>query len=263
MGKPQHIIHMIIGGTDDPQGPVIKRTKLFAATEGQTRSCMPEDILAFSEEDLETLSHPHNDALVISFLLNNVQVKHVLVDPGSSANVIRSKVVEQLGLLNQIIPTSRVLNGFNMVGEATKREITLPVNMSDIVRNTKFHVIEGDMRYNSLLERSWIHNMRAVPSTLHQMMKFPTKDGIKTVYGEHHVAKKMFAVHEEVPTSIPSASKERVDKETLEDDEEDFFTPRSFIAPEESDATKLIIEELEQAVLIKHLPDRKVYLEWD
>nr|XP_009789531.1 PREDICTED: uncharacterized protein LOC104237141 [Nicotiana sylvestris] len=104
--------------------------------------------------------------------------------PGSSANVIRSKVVEQLGLLDQIIPTSRVLNGFNMAGEATKGEITLSVNVSEVVQDAKFHVTDGDMRYNTLLGRPWIHDMREVLSNLYQMMRFPTKDGTKIVYGE-------------------------------------------------------------------------------
>ncbi|XP_019267543.1 PREDICTED: uncharacterized protein LOC109244842 [Nicotiana attenuata] len=191
--------------------------------EGQIRGRMPEDVLAFSEEDFETLSHPHNDALVISFLLNNIQIKCVLVDPGSSANVIRLKVVEQLELLSQIIPTSRDLCGFNMAGETTKGEITLPVNVSGTVRNTKFHVIEVDMRYNALLGRPRIHNMRAIPSTLHQKIKFSTEDSIKMVQGEQHAAKEMFAVHEELPISIPSTSEEPEDKQTPENDEKDFL----------------------------------------
>lgn len=41
--------------------------------------------------------------------------------------------------------------------------------------------------------------------------------------------------------------------------EEDFLASRTFVAPEESNATKSIVEDLEQAVLIEHLPDRKVY----
>nr|XP_009784689.1 PREDICTED: uncharacterized protein LOC104233083 [Nicotiana sylvestris] len=94
---------------------------------------MAEDTLAFSKEDLETLAEPYN-ALVISFLLNNIQVKRVLVDPGSSDNIIGSGVVEQLGLLDQIIPASRVLHIFTMTGEVTKGEITLPVNTSECQR---------------------------------------------------------------------------------------------------------------------------------
>ncbi|XP_070009645.1 uncharacterized protein [Nicotiana sylvestris] len=116
------------------------------------------------------------------------------VDPGRSANIIRSSVVEQLGLQDQIVPASRVLNG--MASETTKGEIILLVNMARTIQDTKFHVIKGDMRYNALLGRPWIHNMRAVPSTLHHMMKFPTMDGVKTVYGEQHTTKEMFAVDE-------------------------------------------------------------------
>ncbi|XP_070019499.1 uncharacterized protein [Nicotiana sylvestris] len=205
------IIHMIIDGVDLPQGPIFKRTKVSITREKRTRDYMPEDILTFSEEDIEALSQPHNDALVISILLNKVQVKRVLVDLGSSANIIRSRVVEQLGLLDHI-PASRVLNGFNMASETTKGEIILPVNVARTIQDTKFHVIECDMRYNALLVRPWIHSMRAVPSTLHQMMKFPTKDGIKTIYEEHHAAKEMFAVHDSTPISTPSTSEKSKDE---------------------------------------------------
>nr|XP_009774682.1 PREDICTED: uncharacterized protein LOC104224693 [Nicotiana sylvestris]XP_016454156.1 PREDICTED: uncharacterized protein LOC107778418 [Nicotiana tabacum] len=153
MGKPQHTIHMIIRGTNVSQGPVIKRIKVSAATQGQTWGRASEDILAFSKEDFETLSHPYNDALVISFLLNNIQIKHVLMDPGSSANVIRSTVVEQLGLVDQIIPTSRILNSFNMAGKVIEGEITLLVNISNAIQDTRFHIIKCDTRYNALLGR--------------------------------------------------------------------------------------------------------------
>ncbi|XP_070029265.1 uncharacterized protein [Nicotiana sylvestris] len=189
--EPQHVIHMIVVGVDIPQGPIFKRTKVSVTREKRTRDYVPEGSLSFNDEEVEDISQPHNDALVISILLNKVQVKNFLVDPGSSVNIIRSRVMEQLGLQDQFVPTVLVLNGFNMANETTKGEITLPVNVSGTIQDTKFHVIEGGMRYNALHGRPWIHNMRAVPSTLHQMMKFLTSDGVKTVYGEQHAAKKM------------------------------------------------------------------------
>ncbi|XP_070030092.1 uncharacterized protein [Nicotiana sylvestris] len=210
--ETQHVIHMIIGEVDVPQGPIFKRTKISITRENRTRYYLPEDALTFSEEDIEALSQPDNDALVISILLNKVQVKRVLVDLGSLANIIRSRVVKQLGLLDRIIPVSRVLNGFNMASKRTKGEIILPVNVAGTIQDTKFHVIEGDMRYNASLGRLWIHSMRAVPSTLHQMMKFPTKEGVKTVHGEQHVAKEMFAIKEVVPTPKPLTSKTSTSK---------------------------------------------------
>ncbi|XP_070020707.1 uncharacterized protein [Nicotiana sylvestris] len=147
-----------------------------------------------------------------------------------------------------------------MASETTKGEIILLVNVVRTIQDTKFHVVEDDMRYNTLLGRPWIHCMRAVPSTLHQVMKFPIKDGVKIVFGEQHVAKEMFAVHDLTPVSTPSTLEKLKDEQVVEDEEEDFLTPRAFIAPKELDVIKFTVEELEQAILIEHLPERKVYL---
>ncbi|XP_060182361.1 uncharacterized protein LOC132612029 [Lycium barbarum] len=127
-------------------------------------------------------------------------VKRIFIDPGSSANIIRWKVVEQLGLLDQIVPATRVRNEFNIACETTKGEITLLVNTTGIVQHTKFYVIDGEMRYNTLLGRPWLHIMRALPSTLHQMLKFPTSEGVNIIHGEKPAAKEMFAVEEAVQT---------------------------------------------------------------
>ncbi|XP_070035553.1 uncharacterized protein LOC142175791 [Nicotiana tabacum] len=135
------------------------------------------------------------------------QVKRVLIDLGSSTNIVRSRVVEQHDLQDQIVPAARVLNGFNMASKTTKGEIILPVNIAGTIQETKFHVIEGDVKYNALFGRPWIHNMRAVPSTLHQMLKFPTPDGIKTVYGKQYSTKEMFMVDVMIPISSLSSTK--------------------------------------------------------
>ncbi|XP_059290109.1 uncharacterized protein LOC132043653 [Lycium ferocissimum] len=158
---------------------------------------------------MEGIVQPHNDALVISVLVNKFRIKRVLIDPGCSANIIRWRVIEQLGLLSQIIPTVRVLNGFNMACEMMKGEITLPINTAGTTQQTKFYVIEGDMGYNALLGKPWIHSMRAVPSTLHQALKFPTLDGIKTIHGEQQTAKEMFAVEEAVAMAKVPGLKDR------------------------------------------------------
>ncbi|XP_070049721.1 uncharacterized protein [Nicotiana tomentosiformis] len=203
---------MIVGGIDISQGPVFKRTNVSITREKQTRDYVAEGTLSFNDEKAKGITQPHNYALVIFILVNKIQVKRVLIDPGSSANIIRSRVVEHLGLQDQIVSVARVLNGFNMASEMTKGEIILPVNIVGTIQETKFHVIEGDMRYNALFRRPWIHNMRAVPSTLRQMLKFPTPDGIKTVYVEHHTAKEMIVVDEVILIWALSSTKESESK---------------------------------------------------
>ncbi|XP_019248668.1 PREDICTED: uncharacterized protein LOC109227932 [Nicotiana attenuata] len=205
--EPQHVINMIIGGVDFPQGPMIKLTKVSITREKKTRDYVSESAISFSNEDTEGIIQPHNDALVIFVLINKYRVKLVLIDPGSSANIVRSKVIEQQGLQDQIVPAFRVLNRFNMACETTKVEITLPVNTANTTLETKFYVIEGDMRCNTLFGRPWVHNMRAVPSTLHQALKFPTPWGVKTVYREQPAAREMFAVDDVILVLAVSTSR--------------------------------------------------------
>ncbi|XP_019227594.1 PREDICTED: uncharacterized protein LOC109208888 [Nicotiana attenuata] len=126
----------------------------------------------------------------------------------SSTNIIQLRVVEQLDLSDQIVPATQVLNGFNVACDTTKGEITLPVNAAGTIQEAKFYVIEGDMGYNALFGRPWIHNMRVVPLALHQVLKFPTPGGIKTIYGEQPAAKDMFAVEEVIPILTLATSKE-------------------------------------------------------
>ncbi|XP_070049640.1 uncharacterized protein [Nicotiana tomentosiformis] len=172
--EPHHVINMIIGGVDVPQGPMLKRTKVSIMREKRTRDFVLEVTLSFNDEDVEGIVQPHNDALVIYVLINKSRVKRVLIDLGSSSNIIRSRVMEQLGPQDQIVLAVRVLNEFHMACETIKGEITLPANIAGTIQETKLYVIEGDMRYNALLGKPWIHNMRAVPSTLHQVLKFLT-----------------------------------------------------------------------------------------
>ncbi|XP_060211603.1 uncharacterized protein LOC132639133 [Lycium barbarum] len=177
----------------------MKKTKVSITREKRTRDYVPEGFISFSDEDMEGIIQLHNDALVNSILINKSQVKRILIDPGSSANIICWKVVEQLGLLDQIVPAAWVLNGFKMACETTKGDITLPVNTAGIVQHTKFYVMNGEMRYNALFGRPWVHNMREVPSTLHQILKFLTSEGIKIIHGEQPIAKEIFAVEEATP----------------------------------------------------------------
>nr|XP_009613046.1 uncharacterized protein LOC104106251 [Nicotiana tomentosiformis] len=181
--EPQHMINMIIGGVEVPRGPMMKCIEVSIIREKYTRDYILEGAISFNDEDAEGIAQPHNDAPVIFILINKSRVKRVFIDSGSSANIIKSRVVVQLGLQDEIVPV-RVLKGFNMACETTKGEITLPVNTARTIQEMKFYVIEWYIRYNALFRRSWLHNMRAVPSTLHHTLKFPIPKEVKTVYGE-------------------------------------------------------------------------------
>ncbi|KAJ9552809.1 hypothetical protein OSB04_016854 [Centaurea solstitialis] len=49
-------------------------------------------------------------------------------------------------------------------------------------------------RYNAILERPWIHDMRAVPSTYHQKIKFPSPWGVQEIVSEKKIARECYKI---------------------------------------------------------------------
>jgi len=50
--------------------------------------------------------------------------------------------------------------------------IVFPLKVGPRTLHTLFHVIEGTLQYNILLRRPWIDEMKCVPYTLNQCIKF-------------------------------------------------------------------------------------------
>ena len=78
--------------------------------------------------------------------------------------------MEESALTRRITP----LIGFKGEVKQTVREVTLPVYAEGINMSTKFLVVDCDSSYNMILGQPWIHGMGAVPSILHEMVKFLT-----------------------------------------------------------------------------------------
>jgi hypothetical protein len=52
--------------------------------------------ITFSQEDLHLKDYPHNDAMVISCVINGFLVHNVLVDTGSATDIIFAKAFRQM-----------------------------------------------------------------------------------------------------------------------------------------------------------------------
>ena len=80
---------------------------------------------------------------------------------------------------------------FGFLGESTVSlgKITLLVLTGPVNLQTEFIVIQVPSPYNAIMGRGWLHKMRVVPSTLHQKLRFPTKDGFMEVNGDQVAVK--------------------------------------------------------------------------
>ena len=82
---------------------------------------------------------------------------------------------------------SMILVGFSGEQKFTLGDITLQVYTGGVKLYITFIVLDSPSAYNVILGRPWIHTMRAVPSTVHQVVRFPTKRGVKEIKGEQGV----------------------------------------------------------------------------
>uniref|UniRef100_A0A2N9I887 Uncharacterized protein n=1 Tax=Fagus sylvatica TaxID=28930 RepID=A0A2N9I887_FAGSY len=142
-------------------------------------------VVSFSDEDLADVQMPHNDPLVITLRFGDYDVQRVLVDQGSFAEIMYKGLYEKLGLKEADLAnfTTPV---FGFTGESTvpMGKTTLPVLAGPISLQTEFIVVRGTSPYNAIVGRDWLHRMKAVPSTLHQKLRFPTEEGVMEVNGD-------------------------------------------------------------------------------
>lgn len=50
------------------------------------------------------------------------------------------------------------------------------------------------MAYNVIMGRPWIHDMKAIPSTLHQVIKFPSKWGTQQIRGDQQTSRNINSI---------------------------------------------------------------------
>ncbi|MQL77781.1 hypothetical protein Taro_010196, partial [Colocasia esculenta] len=148
----------------------------------------PEEAITFSDEDLVGVTTPHTDALVISATINHCNVRRILVDNGSAPDFLAYDCFVLMGLrTNQLTPVNSPLFGFSRVSVQPMGRVRLPITLGTaprvVTKIVDFLVINNMPGYNAILGRGLIGRIKAVPSSLHQKMKFPTPSGVGEVPG--------------------------------------------------------------------------------
>ncbi|XP_075086169.1 uncharacterized protein LOC142168896 [Nicotiana tabacum] len=194
--SPTRTIQMIIGDGDDVSINSIK----FATTHKLKRSITNErydeleESIIFDKPDTHDLVFPHYDALIITLRILDTDVRHIMVDDGSGACIVHPRVLAQMKLEDNIVPCCIILTGFNNAVERTSWEITLPVLAGGVTLETIFHIMDQDTAYNAIIVRPWIHAMRVIPSSLYQVIKFPTPWGVFSIRGEQRTSRECYRI---------------------------------------------------------------------
>ncbi|XP_028100745.1 uncharacterized protein LOC114300094 [Camellia sinensis] len=165
-----------------------------ASKKVRTAPKSPLCTVLFTRKDLEGIEHPNTDALIIIVGIGKrFDVKRVLVDQGSAADILYYDLFRKLGLSEQhLTPAAAPLIGFNSQPEWSLGRIALPVVAGTKTLQIEFLVINTLSPYNAILGHSWIHQMEAVPSTYHQLIRFPTEHGVEQILGDQVASKHCF-----------------------------------------------------------------------
>ncbi|XP_058211619.1 uncharacterized protein LOC131323795 [Rhododendron vialii] len=159
----------------------------------RTEEYLEVNTVSRPKEDIKGTQVPHDDALVITIAVANYLIRRVLIDSGSSADILYLHAYDQLKVgRERLRPLISPLVGFAGTPVYPAGQIALPVTMGDegsqITRMIDFIVVNCPSAYNAILGRTTLNKIGAIISTYHLMMKFLTPEGIGCIKGDQKAA---------------------------------------------------------------------------
>ena len=122
--------------------------------------------------------------MVITIKIGGYDVKRVLVDQGSKAEIMYLDLYEGLNLKPEDLERyDSPLIGFDGRMVVPRGMIRLPVQARDEEVQVNFIVVGVYSPYTAILTKPWLHAIGVVSSTLHLKVKFPTHKRVGELVG--------------------------------------------------------------------------------
>ena len=106
-----------------------------------------------------------------------------MVDNGSFADILYYPAFQQMRIDRKcLVPTNAPLVKFGGTKVYPLGAVTLPMTIGDypqqITKDVTFLVVNCSSAYNAIIGRLTFNSWKAITSTYHLMIKFPTKYGV-------------------------------------------------------------------------------------
>ena len=203
--QPLGEIHVISGGfagggeSSSARKAHLRSIRSAEMGEIQAVSKLPrlDNTITFSDSDLEGCQHPHDDPLVVRAIVANTTVHRVLIDSGSSTDIIFASAFDKMGIgREKLEPVNTHLRGFSGENVLPLGSIQLVLTLGEppcqATTTTRFLIVDAPSAYNMLLGRPSLNAIKAIPSAYHMIIKFPTIHGVGMVRGDQRVARECY-----------------------------------------------------------------------
>ncbi|GAV78076.1 hypothetical protein CFOL_v3_21544, partial [Cephalotus follicularis] len=125
-----------------------------------------EEVITFSEADYEGVRLPHDDPVVVTLLVELFTMKRILIDSGSSTDILYKHAFDQLRIpADQLKPVKTPLVGFTGETIHPMGSINLSVVAGTAPRQTQvemtFLVVDTPSPYNAIVGRPGLNLLEA------------------------------------------------------------------------------------------------------
>ncbi|XP_020224171.1 uncharacterized protein LOC109806206 [Cajanus cajan] len=158
----------------------------------------PQPEISFSDSDYEGVAPHEDDPVVVSAIVMGYNVKRVLIDQGSSADILFWETFEGMKIPNdRLIPYAGTLVGFAGDQVIARGYADLETTFGQAARlktvAVRYLVVNAQSSYSILIGRPTLNKLGAVVSTPHLKVKYLLPSGsMGTLRVDQEVARKCY-----------------------------------------------------------------------
>ena len=188
--------------------------------------------IVFSDDDLLLERSDHVRPMFINVACSSHRVSSVLLDDDSALNVCPLATAIALGFSQYDFgPSTQVVRAYDGTQRTVMGTLTAHVMIGPVRYSMLFQVLRIQSSFNLLLGRPWIHKVGAIPSSLHQKVKFIHAGRIITIQFDRDIVTSSELVlqisHSEDDLHLTGFTFDEVQAVNLEYDNRD-MVPMSF-----------------------------------